>query len=83
MYSLRMVGMQELENRLFSEGLHVFGNPPQPQAMQQYLQAYFGDRIPEHALSVVSEDSLSLEQIRSRLEASLDLVGLSDQSLKS
>jgi len=47
--------MMELENRLFSEGLHVLGfNPTMPQTYQ-YLSAYFGDDIPEKLLQPLSE----------------------------
>uniref|UniRef100_A0A0G4IDP0 magnesium chelatase n=1 Tax=Chromera velia CCMP2878 TaxID=1169474 RepID=A0A0G4IDP0_9ALVE len=33
----------ELQNRLFSEGLHVLGERPGPEKIEQYLQAYFAD----------------------------------------
>jgi len=29
-------------NRLFSSGLHTLGEPPEPEQMASYLQAYFG-----------------------------------------
>ncbi|MBD2314133.1 magnesium chelatase subunit H [Desertifilum sp. FACHB-1129] len=34
--------LQILENRLFSSGLHVLGEAPDEDAMQSYLDAYFG-----------------------------------------
>ncbi len=34
--------MQVLENRIFSEGLHILGQPPAPEQAMQYLSAYFG-----------------------------------------
>jgi len=34
--------LQVLENRLFSSGLHTLGEPPEPEQMASYLQAYFG-----------------------------------------
>ena len=37
--------LQVLENRLFSFGLHVFGEAPTAEELQQYLQAYFGDDL--------------------------------------
>ncbi len=43
---------QELENRLFSEGLHVLGAPPTQEQAAQYLSAYFGDDLPEGARRV-------------------------------
>lgn len=70
-----MVLLQGLENRLFSEGLHVFGQPPTPESMNQYLDAYFDNAVPAEALKTVSEETLDLQQIKNRLEASLDLVG--------
>lgn len=39
-----MLGLQVLENRIFSEGLHVLGQPPAPDQAVQYLSAYFGKR---------------------------------------
>jgi magnesium chelatase subunit H len=38
--------LQILENRLFSSGLHVLGSVPTPEQLTQYLEAYFGDRLP-------------------------------------
>jgi len=35
--------MQVLENRLFSSGLHVLGEPPNDEEMASYLNAYFGE----------------------------------------
>lgn len=37
--------LQVVENRLFSEGLHVLGAPPSPDQMRQYLAAYFGNEL--------------------------------------
>ncbi|NER33212.1 MAG: magnesium chelatase subunit H [Oscillatoria sp. SIO1A7] len=34
--------LQVLEQRLFSSGLHVLGEAPNSQALQSYLEAYFG-----------------------------------------
>lgn len=63
-----------MENRLFSEGLHVLGEPPSPPRLQQYLQAYFDESLPAAALEAVSGGNASLEQVKERLERSLDLV---------
>jgi len=38
--------LQRLENRLFSSGLHVLGQPPTPQELEGYLKAYFGGETP-------------------------------------
>lgn len=47
--------LQVVENRLFSEGLHVLGQPPSQQHMAQYLQAYFDEGLSEQAVSAVVE----------------------------
>ncbi|MEO1400141.1 MAG: magnesium chelatase subunit H [Cyanobacteria bacterium J06635_1] len=36
--------LQDLENRLFSSGLHVLGAVPTEQQLESYLQAYLGER---------------------------------------
>jgi cobalamin biosynthesis Mg chelatase CobN len=63
--------LQVLENRLFSEGLHVLGQPPSEGQMGQYLAAYFGEDLPEAALAAVVEPGAGgLEEVRARLERS-------------
>ena len=63
-----------MEGRLFSEGLHVLGQPPGPGAMRQYLEAYFDGALPDEALDAVSasDDARSadggLAAVRARLE---------------
>jgi magnesium chelatase subunit H len=39
--------LQVLENRLFSSGLHILGEPPNEEAMQSYLDAYFSEGYQE------------------------------------
>lgn len=46
--------LQVLENRLFSSGLHVLGEPPTPDELYRYLQAYFGEALPEGVLSAIA-----------------------------
>lgn len=46
-----------MENRLFSEGLHVLGSAPRPAQMFQYLSAYFGEDLPESVVRAVSDAS--------------------------
>lgn len=46
--------VQVLENRLFSEGLHVLGAPPSRSQMSQYLNAYFDGSLPAEALDAVA-----------------------------
>ncbi len=60
--------LQTLEGRLFSEGLHVLGAAPGPEAMASYLGAYYGDALPEPAAMAVAEGR-SLEAARAELEA--------------
>jgi magnesium chelatase subunit H len=43
-----------LENRLFSSGLHVLGDAPNPEALLSYLDAYFGDKVSKVAMEAIS-----------------------------
>ena len=57
--------LQVVENRLFSEGLHVLGQPPSQQHMAQYLQAYFDEGLSDNAVSAVIEQrGEGLEAVR-------------------
>ena len=65
----------ELENRLYSEGLHVLGTPPNPEQMQMYLSAYFDGALDEsiihqiaqhHGVDKEEEDALVNEAIQIR-----------------
>jgi magnesium chelatase subunit H len=47
--------LQVLENRLFSSGLHVFGEPPTSEELASYLKAYFGEELSQEMLSTVVE----------------------------
>eukprot|EP00521_Asterionellopsis_glacialis_P007064 CAMPEP_0195282078 /NCGR_PEP_ID=MMETSP0707-20130614/1119_1 /TAXON_ID=33640 /ORGANISM="Asterionellopsis glacialis, Strain CCMP134" /LENGTH=1110 /DNA_ID=CAMNT_0040341029 /DNA_START=15 /DNA_END=3347 /DNA_ORIENTATION=- len=38
--------LAELQDRLFSSGLHVFGKRPTDDELMTYLQAYYGDELP-------------------------------------
>lgn len=49
----------EVENRLYSEGLHVLGRPPNPEQMEKYLSAYFEGAISDallHEIAVSDPD---------------------------
>jgi magnesium chelatase subunit H len=46
--------LQVVETRLFSSGLHILGEAPNSEQMASYLQAYFGEELPEEALNVIS-----------------------------
>ncbi|HEY9826610.1 MAG TPA: magnesium chelatase subunit H [Stenomitos sp.] len=43
-----------LENRLFSSGLHVLGQTPDPYAIASYLSAYFADAVPTVAIDAIA-----------------------------
>ena len=64
-----VVQYQVVEGRLFSEGLHVLGQPPSPNQMRQYLSAYFGEGLPEAAVdAVVEAGDRGIEAVRQQLE---------------
>ena len=61
--------IQVVETRLFSEGLHVLGQPPSPDKLGQYLEAYFGEGLSREAVDVVSHSNGdSLEAIKAKLK---------------
>lgn len=61
--------LQQVENRIFSEGLHVLGAPPSRAQMESYLSAYFGPDLPAEAVSAVAElGDLGVEEVKRRLE---------------
>ena len=61
--------MQVVETRLFSEGLHVLGQPPGPDKLGQYLEAYFGEALSPEAIDVVSNSNGdSLSAIKAKLQ---------------
>lgn len=49
--------LQVLENRLFSSGLHVFGELPDAAQLQSYLQAYFGEELKPEVLKAMCEQA--------------------------
>ncbi len=53
--------LQVLENRLFSSGLHVLGQPPNPEELTGYLTAYFGDELPEEAIATLAHPQSQAE----------------------
>ena len=62
-----------LENRLFSEGLHVLGGAPSDEAAEQYLEAYFGDSLAREAAAAVARAKRGddVEALRASLERAL------------
>ncbi|MCP9818257.1 magnesium chelatase subunit H [Synechococcus sp. Cruz-9H2] len=64
--------LQLLENRLFSSGLHVLGQAPDPEELEGYLKAYFGDDLEPELVSAISlEKAASGEAERSAQAAAL------------
>ncbi|NEQ30084.1 MAG: protoporphyrin IX magnesium chelatase, partial [Leptolyngbya sp. SIO4C5] len=53
--------LQVLENRLFSSGLHVLGEPPSAEILEQYLSAYFGEALPPEVLQAISHHAVKAE----------------------
>ncbi|KAL0032609.1 hypothetical protein WJX77_010520 [Trebouxia sp. C0004] len=61
--------LQVVETRLFSEGLHVLGQPPSPDKLGQYLEAYFGEGLSPEAVDVIAHSNGdSLDAIKSKLQ---------------
>jgi magnesium chelatase subunit H len=46
--------LQVLENRLFSTGLHTLGEAPNPEKLETYLSAYFGEELPDAAIAAIA-----------------------------
>ncbi|HEY9697293.1 MAG TPA: magnesium chelatase subunit H [Trichocoleus sp.] len=64
--------LQVLESRLFSSGLHVLGQAPDPDELQGYLQAYFGDSWAEAAIDAADPRLEEANQIRDLLHQTTD-----------
>jgi magnesium chelatase subunit H len=59
--------LQVVEQRLFSSGLHTLGEIPNPEALNSYLEAYFGDNLPEKAReAILAGDNETLEILYSK-----------------
>lgn len=68
--------LMELENRIYSEGLHVLGSAPTQAELERYLEAYFGPELPFEIIQGVASsngfrpaDSMPPEQITKFNEA--------------
>ncbi|NER21043.1 MAG: magnesium chelatase subunit H [Symploca sp. SIO1C2] len=46
--------LQIVEQRLFSSGLHTLGEAPNAEQLKSYLQAYFGEELPEEVIQAVA-----------------------------
>jgi len=74
--------IQVVETRLFSEGLHVLGQPPSPDKLGQYLEAYFGEGLSPEAVDVVSHSNGdSLDAITAKLQRIYSQVSALNQLL--
>ena len=64
-----------LENRLFSEGLHVLGAAPTRETSAAYLEAYFGERLSAEAVDAVAGmgEGDGVDDVRAALERALKL----------
>jgi cobalamin biosynthesis Mg chelatase CobN len=61
--------LQEVGNRLFSEGLHQLGQAPGPSEQKAYLDAYLDGRLPDDDVVRIAEAPLEdLEAVRLELE---------------
>jgi cobalamin biosynthesis Mg chelatase CobN len=61
--------LQEVGNRLFSEGLHQLGQAPGPAALEQYLDAFLDGRLPPDDVSQIAQAPLKdLDAVRLDLE---------------
>ena len=63
--------LQVLEQRLFSSGLHILGEPPNPEQLQSYLDAYFGEDA-SNGVKTDSEQGNDVGQIRDLLMQTTD-----------
>ncbi|MDV2993412.1 MAG: hypothetical protein N4J56_003066 [Chroococcidiopsis sp. SAG 2025] len=50
--------LQVLENRLFSSGLHVLGEPPNAEQLASYLQAYFGEELSADVVDAIANGKI-------------------------
>ncbi|NET05902.1 MAG: magnesium chelatase subunit H [Symploca sp. SIO2B6] len=55
--------LQVVESRLFSTGLHALGEVPDSEQLASYLQAYFGEDLPENLVNEIASgtDSASID----------------------
>jgi magnesium chelatase subunit H len=60
--------LQVLENRLFSSGLHVLGEPPDAEELVSYLQAYFGEELSADVVSAIAQGRIEPQRRREHRE---------------
>jgi cobalamin biosynthesis Mg chelatase CobN len=60
--------LQEVSNRLFSEGLHTFGREPSSEDLFKYMNAYLEGRLPDDVIQLVCDTSPSqLDSLPSKI----------------
>jgi magnesium chelatase subunit H len=77
------VYLQEVENRVFSEGLHVLGQPPAIDQTFKYLSAYFGDDLSTEAVQAVAEAPSLLPSASSMQSPSMSTTGGSGADIEA
>jgi len=68
-----------LENRLFSEGLHVLGRQPNKENSRQYLDAYFGGELTDLEKQTVAATTFEHKNEEDEKVDSQDLVSIKKQ----
>lgn len=61
-----------LQDRLFSSGLHVFGQPPSEEELASYLEAYFGERLSKEKIQVLVTAASSSKDKRHEMPGFFD-----------
>jgi cobalamin biosynthesis Mg chelatase CobN len=60
--------LQEVSNRLFSEGLHTFGREPSPEDLFKYLHAYLEGLLPDAVIQLIcNTPSSQLDELPSTI----------------
>ncbi|GAB4234030.1 MAG: magnesium chelatase subunit H [Elainellaceae cyanobacterium] len=72
--------LQVLENRLFSSGLHVLGKPPDAEALQHYLQAYFGTEFSQETIAKLDAATDPNQPVNLKLEEARQIRDLLSQT---
>ncbi|MGC8712634.1 MAG: cobaltochelatase subunit CobN, partial [Leptodesmis sp.] len=82
--------LQVLENRLFSSGLHILGQPPDSDQLKTYLTAYFGDDLSEDLLQEIIEQpdkiqaeltsESKIQNLKSKIEDAIAIRSLLSQT---
>ncbi len=55
--------LQVVEQRLFSSGLHTLGEVPDEANLRSYLEAYFGDTLPERIITGIASGQFDQQEL--------------------